>query len=141
MRKYQFKVEGLLPKKDGAQSMWGKRLESERLVALRQATLQAFKGQPPLQSNIKLILKIHLPVNNKSVGDLDTFITGVCDGLMERVPGAKLCEEIWNKLEYRDIYPDNMKAIEDDSRVVSIQAEKVIGNTDQHWYEVVIEGE
>ena len=44
---YQFEVKGLPPKKDGANSMWSKKLESERLVALRQAALKAFSGQPP----------------------------------------------------------------------------------------------
>jgi len=71
MRIYQFEVKGLPPKKNGAQSMWDKKLESERLVALRQAALQAFNGQTPLQIDIKLILKIHIPANNRSIGDLD----------------------------------------------------------------------
>ncbi len=139
--KTQFIVECLPPKKDGANSMWGKKLESERLVALRQATLQALKGQPPLQRNIKLILKIHIPVNNRSIGDLDTFVTGVCDGLMKRDPRSKLHEETWSNPEYRDVHPDKVIAIVDDSQVISIQAEKIIGGTEQRWYEVILEAE
>jgi len=142
MRKYQFEVNGLPPKKDGAQSMWGKPLEAKRLVDLRQAALQALKEHPPLQSNIRLMLKIHIgPVNDRSIGDLDTFVTGICDGLMARAPGSKLHEETWNKLECRDIHPDKVIAILDDSQIVGIQAEKIIGGTDQQWYEVIIEGE
>jgi len=92
-----FQVNGLPPKKDGAQSMWGKPLEAKRLVELRQVALKALQGHPPLRSNIKLTLKIHVgPVNNRSIGDLDTFITGVCDGLMAAAPGSKLHEETWN---------------------------------------------
>jgi hypothetical protein len=136
-----FKVEGLPPKKDGAQSMWGKPLEAKRLVALRQAALQALEGQPPLQSDIGLTLKIHLPVNDSSIGDLDTFVTGICDGLMARAPGSKLHEETWSNPEYHDVRPDDVIAIRDDSQAVSIQAEKLIGDTDQQWYEVVLEGE
>ena len=52
--------------------------------------LKAFSGQPPLRSNIKLILKIRIPVNNRSIGDLDTFVGGVCDGLMKRDPRSEL---------------------------------------------------
>ena len=141
MRTYRFEVKGLPPKKDGAQSMWSKPLEAERLVALRQAALQALKDELPLWSNIRLTLKIHLPVNNRPIGDLDTFITGVCDGLMKRAPGSKLHEETWNKPKYSNIHPDNVIAIQDDSQVVSIQAEKIIGKSDQQWYEVVLEGE
>ena len=140
MRTYRFEVEGLPPKKDGAQSMWGKPLEAQRLVALRQAALQALKGQPALQSNIKLTLKIHLPANDRSMGDLDTFITGVCDGLMGTPYGGKLDPLLDNK-ELESIYPTKTIAIVDDSEVVSIQAEKVIGESDQQWYEVVLEGE
>ena len=140
MKIYQFEVKGLPPKKDGSQSMWGKSLEAKRLVALRQAALQALNRQPPFQSNIKLTLKIHIPVNNRSIGDLDTFVTGVCDGLMKRAFGSKLDEETWNKAEYHDVHPDNVIAIQDDSQVISIHAEKIIGDTNQHWYEVILEG-
>ena len=136
---YQFEVKGLPPKKDGANSMWGKKLESERLVALRQAALKSFNGQPPLQSNIKLILQIHIPVNNRSIGDLDTFVSGVCDGLMKRDPKSEPHPGIWNNPEYQDVHPDRSIAIVDDSQVISIQAEKVKG--DVQWYEVMLEGE
>ena len=137
--KINFQVNGLPPKKDGAQSMWGKSLEAKRLVALRQADLQALKGHPPLISNIKLTLKIHLPVNDRSIGDLDTFITGVCDGLMGTSYEGKL-DSIWDNKGLESICPTKPIAIEDDSQVISIQAEKIIGESDQQWYEVVLEG-
>ena len=140
---YKFEVKGLPPKKDGAQSMWGKPLEAKRLVALRQAALQTLKGQPPLETNIKLTLKIHIPINNRSIGDLDTFVTGVCDGLMENPYGGKL-DSIWDNRDNKElvgIHPSKTIAIVDDSQVVSIQAEKVVGGTEQPWYEVVLEGE
>jgi hypothetical protein len=154
MRTYKFKVEGLPPKKDGAQSMWGKPLEARRLMILRHAAFKAFKGQPPLKTNIKLTLKIHIPVNNKSIGDLDTFVTGVCDGLMA-APRKGILDPIWDLdrtwengellgVDGGDavsIHPSKTIAIVDDSEVVSIQAKKIIGDTDQQWYEVVLEGE
>jgi len=140
MRLIKFHVDGLPPKKNGANSMWGKRLEAKRLVALRQSALQALKGQPALQSNIKLILKIHIPVNNRSIGDLDTFVTGVCDGLMATRYGGKL-DPIWDNEELENIHPIKTVAIVDDSQILRIQAEKVIGDTEQPWYETVLEGE
>jgi len=140
MRTYRFEVKGLPPKKDGAQSMWGKRLEAERLVALRQAALQALKERSPLKNNIRLALKIHLPANDRSIGDLDTFVTGVCDGLMATPYGGKL-DPIWDNKELENIHPTNTIAIDDDSQVVSIQAEKIIDGSSKQWYEVVLEGE
>ena len=141
MRTYRFEVKGLPPKKDGAQSMWGKPLEARRLVELRRATLKAIEGSSPLQSNIRLTLKIHVgPTNDRRTGDLDTFITGVCDGLMAAAPGGKL-DSIWDDKKLQHVHPSKTIAIVDDSQVVSIQAEKVIGDTAQPWYEVILEGE
>ncbi len=141
MRTYRFEVKGLPPKKDGAQSMWGKLLEAKRLATLRQLVLKAFKGDSPLQSNIKLTLKIHIgPKNDRSIGDLDTFVTGVCDGLMATYPSGKL-DSLWDNPKLEHIHPSKTIAIVDDSQVVSIQAEKIIGDTDQQWYEVTLEGE
>ena len=138
---FQFFVSGLPPKKDGAQSMWGKPLEAKRLVELRQGALKAIQGYPPLQSNIKLTLKIHVgPVNDRSIGDLDTFVTGVCDGLMAAAPRGKL-DPIWDDAKLKHIHPSKTIAIVDDSQVISIQAEKIIGDTEQPWYEVILEGE
>ena len=139
MRTYRFEVKGLPPKKNGAQSMWGKLLEAKRLATLRQLALKVFKGDSPLQSNIKLTLRIHIgPKNDRSIGDLDTFVTGVCDGLMAAYPGGKL-DPIWDDAKLKHIHPSKTIAIVDDSQVVSIQAEKIIGDTDQPWYEVILE--
>ena len=121
--------------------MWGKPLEAKRLVELRQGALKAIQGYPPLQSNIKLTLKIHVgPVNDRSIGDLDTFVTGVCDGLMAAAPRGKL-DPIWDDAKLKHIHPSKTIAIVDDSQVISIQAEKIIGDTEQPWYEVILEGE
>ncbi len=139
MRTHHFEVKGLPPRKDGAQSMWGKPLEVKRLAPLRQAALQALQGHPPLQSSIKLTLKIHIPVNDRTIGDLDTFVTGICGGLMATPYGGKL-DPIWDDEELESIYPTETIAIVDYSRAINIQAEKVMGDTDQQWYEVTLEG-
>jgi len=138
--KYKFSVDGYPPKKDGASSMWGKDTEFKRLVELRLTTLQAMNGQKPLKSDIKLNLKIYVgQVNDKSTGDLDNFITGICDGLMAAAKRSSLHED-WDKPEYIDIHPRNTIAIVDDSQVISIQAEKVTEEANNPHYVVTIEG-
>ncbi len=139
---YRFEVKCTPPKKDGANSMWNKPVEAKRLVALRTAAQNAIKGNPPLQSKIKLNLTVHVGMkNDKTTGDLDNFITGVFDGLMKRDPRSKLHEKIWSNPEYRDVHPDKVIAIVDDSQVIQIQAEKIVGDSEQPWYEVILEGE
>jgi len=88
MRSISFRVDGHLPpKKDGAISMWGKPAEAGRLVALRIAALQALGGLPPFERNMRLALKVHVgPTNDRRAGDLDNYVTGVCDGLMAANP-------------------------------------------------------
>ena len=101
-----------------------------------------FKGRPPLKSDISLRITVCVGAKNeRSVGDLDTFITGICDGLMKADPKSKLYLTVWDKVENRDIYPNRTIAIDDDYQVVSIQAVKVTDSTGKHFYDVELEGE
>ena len=140
MNKYYFKVNDLPPKKSGSKSMWNTPKEAKRLVSLRQAALKEFDGQLPLERDIKITLIIHILKNNHYVGDLDTFVTGICDGLMKIAPRSELEGDFWSQSEYIDIHPEKFEIIKDDSDVISIQAEKVTGETKQQWYEVTVEG-
>jgi hypothetical protein len=116
-------------------------LEAERLVNLRRAALMAMEGQPPLKRDIRLTITVCVGAeNNRSVGDLDTFITGVCDGLMKVAPRCKLCADVWSEAE-ESIRPDKPIAIDDDCQVVSIKAVKVKDATGKQFYDVVLEGE
>lgn len=138
--KVEFSVQGTLPpKKDGSSSMWGKASEVERVLALRRAAFSALDGRPPLRSKIKLSLCVHLPRNGRDVGDLDNFITGICDGLMAADIKSKV--GWWDNLAGDPIHPTRVVAIVDDFEVVGIQAEKVIGQATEPWYEVTLEGE
>jgi len=143
MTAIKFHVDGLPPKKDGANSMWGKRLEAEKLVRLRRAALEKMGGQAPLKKDIRLTITVCVGAENKkSIGDLDTFVTGVCDGLMRRAAGCKLCPTgIWDRAENADIHPDNWMAIEDDYQVIGIQAAKVKDATGKQFYDVTLEGD
>lgn len=143
-----FHVPGLPPKKDGANSMWGKAVEMRRLVALRTAAWAVVNG-PPLRRDIRLSVTVHVgKTNTRATGDLDTFITGICDGLMaaERSfltwlrehPDAGIAQA-WNA-EPDPLRPDRAVAIEDDCQVVAITAGKVTGDAEA-WYEVTLEGE
>lgn len=140
--KFQFKVnDDLPPKKDGANSMWGKPTEARRLIKLRLAALRAFQGRTPLKRNIRLSLVVHVgSVNDKFTGDLDNFVTGVCDGMMVADARSKLDMQ-WSDLELSDVHPSKLLAIVDDSQIVSIKAEKMVGDSDLPWYEVVLEGD
>jgi hypothetical protein len=140
MEAIKFHVEGLPPKKNGANSMWGSPLESERLVKLRKAALTAMKGRPPLKSDIRLTVTVCVGAkNDRSVGDLDTFVTGVCDGLMRCAPRSKRYLEVWGKIENHDIRPDIPIAIDDDSQVIDIQAIKTINTTERQHYDITLE--
>jgi hypothetical protein len=135
-----FTVEGELPpKKDGAKSMWDKPLEARRLLALRRAAVPAMNGGPPLSRAISLTLDIYVPQHLVTfIGDLDTFITGVCDGLMAAHPRADL-GQIWLDPQLADVHPSRSVAIVNDSEVVSIMARKVAQEAQEPAYQVVLE--
>lgn len=63
--------------------MWRKYLELKRLKALRIAALEAMAGEKPFSSRVELKIGLH---SNKQDGDLDSFIVGICDGLMAARP-------------------------------------------------------
>ncbi len=142
MTEISFRVTGdLPPKKDGANSMWGNPLEAERLVKLRKATLNALAGKQAFRRNIRLELEVYVGrTNSRSVGDLDNFVTGICDGLMAAHPLAAL-DAMWTVDSMQDIHPRHTIAILDDSEVVSISAKKLTGKSDKLWYRITVGGE
>lgn len=122
--------------------MWGKPCEQqERIVLLRQAVYSAMDGKPPLERNIRLTLRVHVgPRNSKTTGDMDNFISGICDSLM--AAAANFPESVWwAQTELANIHPSRTLAIKDDSQVVFIMAEKIVGDTNCPWYELTIDGE
>ncbi len=138
---YTFLVHGFLPPKKGMDlSMFGKSSEADKIVALRKSALEAMCGEPPLRYDISMSIVVHIgPTNDRMTGDLDNFITGVCDGLMAAAPNAKIAP-VFNRPELVDIYPSKAICFLDDSAVVNISAQKIIGDTRIPWYEVVLGG-
>lgn len=121
--------------------MFGKAGEAVKVVALRKAARAAFQSDPPLSQNIHLGLVMHVgATNTRLTGDLDNFITGVCDGLMAAQPNANIAP-IFEDPELAAIHPSLAIGILDDSQVIQISARKVIGDTQTPWYEVTLEGE
>ena len=141
MRQISFRVEGTLPpKKDGANSMWNKDAEAPRLVALRHQALETLGGQPPFSWEIRLGISIYVGRSNtRTTGDLDNFIAGICDGLMKADWRANQ-HELFSKPENASIHPLEAIAIDDDSQIVEIHAEKLTGEPEDQWYEVEIRG-
>lgn len=137
----EFRVNSTLPpKKDGATSMWQKSTEVPRLIALRQRALTALAARLPFRANIAIELELHYVASDRvRAGDLDNFITGICDGLMAADGKSKL-DSRWEAPDLEAIHPFKIIAIEDDDAVVAITAKKISGAASP-WYKVVLEGE
>jgi len=136
----------LPPKKGGELSMWGKPLEAKRLLPLRRKALEALKSNGPFTGPIRLTLSIHVGdqtlvfrnAGDNGFGDLDTFVSGVCDGLMAAHPSAKR-DPLFDEPENADIHPRKVIAIPDDQQVMEIAAQKRIVRGNRCWYEVGLE--
>jgi hypothetical protein len=141
-RTIEFRVEGELPpKKDGANSMWGKSSEQPRLVALRRAALSRRGDAPPLTHDIRLLVEIHCPARDVlRAGDLDNFITGICDGLMAAARGTP-SDSWWDAPEMVAIAPSKCIAILDDNAIMEIVARKVAVESEEPSYHVVLTGD
>ena len=127
----RFDVEGVPPKKDGASSMWSKRSELQRLRNLRRAAGTAMSRPIPITARATLRLKIYAAIR---AGDLDNFITGVCDGLMAAHPRTPPAIA-WQDLP-REIWPDKAVGLVDDSCVQRIEAERVTPGEEGPRYEI-----
>ncbi len=146
----EFVVNGLPPKKDGAISMWSKDGQYDQLVRLRKAAFDAITATHPGQlfySEITLRIEIFMDKEKREKrrhGDLDNFISGICDGLMAESPQDRQPhdhESLWSEYLGKAIDPANSVAIQDDSAVISISAEKrVKENGEKDHYCIVICG-
>ena len=140
----EIRVSGMPPKKRTDTSLWNNGPEVPRVIALRRAARAAFGGRGPFKSHIRLRLSIFLNSTDffsSQVGDLDNFISGVCDALQAASPQAGIHEQ-FSFAENEDIAPSIAIAIENDVAVVSIVADKFLANEqDQAHYNIIIEGD
>jgi len=141
----RFIVRGRPPKKHGEKSMWTRNDEAPRIALLREKALEARMKlgiNYCFHSMVSLELRIFVPKSRlETVGDLDNFITGVCDGL--QAADSKVLpylHEIFREPGREGIDPRKALLIENDSKVVSIIAKKLGLDEDQdEYYEVIVE--
>lgn len=124
----EFSVKDLPPMKDGASSMWCHQPGIGRLIALRRAAVAAFAeaGVRPFDVPVRVTLEVRgLRALDRSVGDLDNFITGVLDGLQAAAANTPWPTiTAWMEIE-AGIQPGTPVGLVDDALVVEVVARKV----------------
>lgn len=140
-REYSFTVGDIPPKNAKKGSMWNDPTEVLRLLKLRRKAFEALDGSELLMSNIELSVKVHLPKDCSSAGDLDNFIKGICDGLSSYKsadnPNHKI-DEMFDNSENIDIHPMTFAMIEDDENITKIMAIKSLEEIKEPFYEITI---
>ena len=132
MVKISFTVNELPPKKDGANSMWRKGSELARLKALRKVAIEAMRGQPLVDDQaIHLIVHVYA---EPFKGDLDNFITGICDGLIAAHPRTPIDHKEWLDLP-EAARPHRPICYSNDSLINSIAAKRLPPDEKgEHYY-------
>ncbi len=134
----EFTVMDTPPKKHGEKSMWALENEARRVASLRR---KAFDTRlktgltEPFRSLVALELKVLVPKSQlESIGDLDSFIAGVCDSLQAADPSVHPHPVV------EDTAPEQALLIENDAKVLSITARKIaVDETQKVHYEVAVE--
>jgi hypothetical protein len=135
--KIEFSVSGLPPKKDGANSMWRKGSELERIKALRIAAHRAMGNYPLAQKWVHLDIKIY---SHPGDGDLDNFITGICDSLMAAHPHTPWNIPDWINIDPQ-VQPIHPVVYKDDVLVKKISSERLAPVEGSPRYELVLDFE
>ena len=126
-------VFGLPPKKDGANSMWRKTSERQRILGLRRRLFSVLRGHI-LDGPVALELEIRISEDALlSAGDLDNFVTGVCDSLMPASGDAWRSDPAYSTDVWADVDPGQTIAIRDDAAVVSLLARKLPTFREAHY--------
>lgn len=129
-------VPGVSPKKDAAWSMWMKPFQAERLKLLRLAATSAVQesGKVP-EGPVHLIVRIYA---HPELGDLDSFVSGICDGLMAAHPLVLVDPSLWSDLP-EEARPDRPIMFVDDRAITKIEAERCEPDSQGTRYELVLE--
>ena len=142
-REYTFTVEDTPPKNAKKGSMWNDPTEVPRLIKLRKKAFEALGNSQLLSESIELSLKVHLPKDCNSSGDLDNFVKGICDGLSSyksiENPNHKI-DARFEGAEYNDIHPKTFAMIEDDENITKITAIKYLEEIEEPFYEITLKG-
>ena len=133
-----FKVQGKPPKKDGSSSMWGKKSEASNIVNLRNAAIKAREGQNIGLLSSRICIDLTIYANEKeieSMGDLDNFVTGICDSLQAADPRANMQDFIQKECIVNPLQPVLFYT---DAKVFEINAKKIPIKGNNGYYEVMI---
>jgi len=132
-----FSVEGVPPRKE-SWSLWSEEGGQRPLVRkLRRAARIAMGDDAPLAGPVALRLELHVPAGKlMAVGDLDNFVSGICDGLQRAAGNWKAAT--FPEPEWSGIQPGVPCGMEDDAGVVMIEARKLPDGGDKTWYTVVL---
>jgi hypothetical protein len=147
--KIEFTVQDIPPKKDGANSMWLKNSEAPRILSLRKAALDAMKKaglKACILSPVKLEVTVLAPssqfIRNSGnyIGDLDTLVAGICDGLQAAHSNTPIAHALFQNLQTPEIHPNHKLLLNDDAQVMTIVAKKErLDNSQQTYYQIVLE--
>ena len=140
----EFAVKGRPPKKHGEKSMWARDDEAPFVVSLREKALEA-RSKVGLDDCFRSLIALELTVfaprsRLESVGDLDSFIAGICDGL--QAADSKVLpylHKIFQEPGREGIDPRHALLIDNDAKVVSITGRKVADEDQEMYYKVAIE--
>lgn len=120
-----FTVRGQPPKKRQDISMWNNHVEAPRVVRLRERAAQAREEAGIahcFRCHVSLTLVVYLPAPQiEQVGDLDNFVSGVCDALQAAPSNVPLHPAF----DGQAVDPRTPLLLEDDAKVVCIAARKV----------------
>ena len=121
--------------------MWGLDVEAPRIIGLRRATNQALLENGPFKFDIRLRIGLFLSeqdFNDINIGDLDNFISGICDALQAAPPNANIHESFADPRNH-DVKPSLQVGIVNDRFVLSIVADRYRVQNKSH-YTVVLDG-
>jgi hypothetical protein len=140
----KFIVDDQPPKKHGEKSMWAQSTEAMRIVSLRKAALKARQEAgltEPFSSLVAMEVHVFLPkAQLKSIGDLDSLVAGVCDGLQAADPKVIPCLDKSLSVLRGEADPRKPLLITNDANVVLILARKIaFKESKKYRYEVAVE--
>jgi len=140
----EFTVTDYPPKKHGEKSMFAQSSEALRVAHLRERALEArlqAEFNEPFDCLVALELRVFVPKQQlESIGDLDSFIAGVCDSLQAADPKVlPHLDEALRELK-KEAHPKHALLITNDAKVVLIAARKVpLKENKDAYYEVAVE--
>ena len=131
-----FTIQGLPPRKEGANSMWRKPAEFPRLKALRRAAHAAMDGRAVYSEPIEVRILIFAGPKD---GDLDHFIAGICGGLQRAHGRTPIRLADWFDLPVGALPSENI-LFSDDRWIERITAERLPPDAEGKRYFVEIFG-